>query len=408
MLVEGVRVEPEGRPQPDAVIEALMEAYALLARDRPAIERTFCHRFFFVKEWIQVEADQFLNRVAMTHEGLRAALRVEPTVPAPVTPVNVNPALRISSIFQLSKLRPNEVVTINLRVQNDGGSNLSSNHPQPIVLSYHWIDSAGQVEEGCRTSLLDDIGPDQAITMPTSIATPQRIGTYSLRIRALQEGVTWFDESKVEYKVEIATEPSTIDDPEWPKTHKHFDYYDDHQEGLRLIEEWRRTHFKRPVEVIVELGGNASPMLIQVEAAHRFNVDVDPFGMIIGKLRHGPADSKLHYVVADGMALPFPPRSIDMLMMFATFHHFPDPIGLLSRLADFVTDDGLICVMCEPTGHPHADTVEAEYVAELRRGVNEQSFALWEYQQMFDAAGLDVVAAQIDVGSAKVALRPRR
>ncbi len=33
---------------------------------------------------------------------------------------------------------------------------------------------------------------------------------------------------------------------------------------------------------------------------------------------------------------------------------------------------------------------------------------LWEYQQMFTAANLDTIAAQIDVGSAKFALRPRR
>ncbi len=158
---------------------------------------------------------------------------------------------------------------------------------------------------------------------------------------------------------------------------------------------------------MVELGGNANPMLVQIEAAQKVNVDIDPYGMMFGKLMRG-SDASLHYVVADGMALPLPPRSIDMLMMFATFHHFPDPIGLLSRLSDFVTDDGLICLMCEPIGHIHRDGVEDEYLAEIRRGVNEQSFELWEYHQMFDAAKLDVVAAQIDIGSLKVALRPRR
>ena len=64
--------------------------------------------------------------------------------------------------------------------------------------------------------------------------------------------------------------------------------------------------------------------------------------------------------------------------------------------------------MCEPTGHVHRDTLPEEYLGEIRKGVNEQSFALCEYQQMFDAANLDVVAAQIDVGSAKFALRPRK
>jgi hypothetical protein len=52
--------------------------------------------------------------------------------------------------------------------------------------------------------------------------------------------------------------------------------------------------------------------------------------------------------------------------------------------------------------------IEDDYLQEIRKGVNEQSFELWEYQQMFEAAKLDVVAAQIDVGSIKFALRPRR
>ncbi len=42
------------------------------------------------------------------------------------------------------------------------------------------------------------------------------------------------------------------------------------------------------------------------------------------------------------------------------------------------------------------------------RGVNKQSYELWEYKQMFEAANLDVVSVQIDVGSLKIALRPRR
>lgn len=408
MLIEGVRVERLDDSQPEAVIDALIDAFGMPPTNKPALERIFRHRFSFVEDWIQVEADQFVHRVAASHEGLRAALHISAAVPASDIPVNLEPSPRISSLFRLTKLRPNDLATMNVRVHNGGRSTLSSNHPNPIHLAYHWTDQNGRVEEGNRTKLLDDIVPGQSMTVPIFINTPQRTGSFKLRIRALQEGVAWFDETTVDCDVEIAEGSSTIDDPEWPKTGKQFDYFYDHQEALRLIEEWRHAHFKRPVDVMVELGGNCSPMLIQMQAPYRFNVDVDPFGMIVGKLMHGPNDSELNYVVADGMALPFPPRSIDILMMFATFHHFPDPVGLLSRLKDFVADDGLICLLCEPLGHPHADTVEVEYVAELRRGVNEQSFTLWEYKQMFDAVALDVVTAQIDVGSAKFALRPRR
>ena len=149
-------------------------------------------------------------------------------------------------------------------------------------------------------------------------------------------------------------------------------------------------------------------MIAQIAAPERVNVDIDPFGMIVGNLMREGKGASVQFVIADGMALPMAPRSIDMLVMFATFHHFPDPVGLLTRLSDYVTDDGLICLMCEPLGHVRADNLPDEYLEEIRKGVNEQSFELWEYEQMFAGAHLDIVAAQIDVGSAKFALRPRR
>jgi SAM-dependent methyltransferase len=407
IIVDGVRIEPRHDPLPADVIDQVLPAFELPESTRPAVEQVFRHQFRFVEDWIQVEADQFLHRVAASHQGLHGALEDAADDAADVM-VNVDPAVRIASIFTMPRVRPGERSTINVRVTNVGPSTLSSTHPQPVLLAYHWIAADGAVEEGHRTKFLDDIVSGHAMTVPMFIDNPAQPGSYRLRLRALQEGVRWFDDSEVEFAVEVGEGAATTDDPAWTRTTNQYEYFQDHQEALRLIEEWRGTRFARPVERIVELGGNASPMLLQVEAPQRINIDVDPFGMIMGKLRHGPSQPTLEFVVADGMAMPLAPRSIDILMMFATFHHFPDPIGLLSRLAEFVADDGLICLMSEPIGHPHADYVDAGYVAELRRGVNEQSFTLWEYQQMFDAAGLDVAAAQIDIGSAKIALRPRR
>jgi len=220
--------------------------------------------------------------------------------------------------------------------------------------------------------------------------------------------VRWFDQSSVRCQVIVGMGRATIDEPAWVRTGRRFDYLGDHNEAVRLLGEWRDTHFRRPVQRIVELGGNATPMIAQVAAPDRFNVDIDPFGMIVGNLLRGGDGASVRFVIADGMALPMVPRSIDMLVMFATFHHFPDPVGLLIRLSDFVPDDGLICLMCEPIGHVHADSIPDEYLEEIRKGVNEQSFELWEYKQMFDAARLEIVAAQIDIGSAKFALRPQR
>ncbi|MBA3667430.1 MAG: methyltransferase domain-containing protein [Sphingomonas sp.] len=407
VVVQGVKVQPRTEPLAPSVIDQLLDALCLHQSRRAVLERAFNQKFSFVEDWIQTEADQFLGRVAASHEGLHRALKMGQEKAEVPIPINVAPSARISSIFNISRLVRGTCCSVNVRVHNDGASTLSSNGANPFLLSYRWIDARGVEYEGKRTELFDDLLPGRSVTLPVFIDTPAKTGSYKLRIRALQEDVSWFEQTSVIFKVKIGWWRATVHDPKWKRTGRQFDYMEDHYEAVRLLAEWRDTLFDRPVEHVLELGGNANPMIDHLDAPHKYNVDVDPYGMIVGKLIREGTDSDVEFIVADGMALPLPRRSIDMLVLFATFHHFPDPIGLLSHLRDFVTDDGLICLMCEPIGHVHLETLNPEYLKELGKGVNEQSFELWEYQQMFDAAKLDVVAVQVDVGSIKVALRPR-
>lgn len=404
VLVEGVAVTRRERRLPPKVIHELLEALGLDSSRRGELEAAFSQTFRFIHPWMQTEADQFLNRVAASHEGLRKALAVEPPK-TPSTPAvtNIDPCVHLATIFNVSRLRPGMSFSVNLRVSNSGSCTLSSRGPQPVMLSYHWIGPDGDLQEGLRTPLLDDLPPGLTISIPLFVAAPSTPGPFRLMIRAVQEGVEWLEHSSVEFEIEVSGGPSSIDEPNWPRTGKHFAYMDDHFEAVRLLREWAATLLGRPAERVVELGGNANPMIERVDAPVRINVDIDPYGMIVGKMI---SQSDVHFVVADGMALPIPAHSADVIVMFATFHHFADPIGLLQRLKEFVASDGLLCLMCEPIGHVHRDTIDAEYLAEIRKGVNEQSFALWEYQQMFDVAGFEVAAAQIDVGSAKFGLRP--
>lgn len=407
IVVQGVEVEEQADPLDEAVVDQLIDAIYLHPSRRAELAEAFKHKFSFVEDWIQVEADQFLHRVAASHEGLRRAMKLDQEVQSPLAEANSSPGIKLSSFFNLSTLRPGTSFGINLRVENSGTSTLSSSGSSPVFLSYHWTGRDGVPREGKRTPLLDDLLPGRTISIPVFIDAPEQPGSYKLTVRALIEGVKWLD-SAVEFDVKVGDGPSGVDEPRWTRTGRQFEYMDDHFEAVRLLGEWRDTLFNRPVSRVVELGGNANPMIDRFDAPEKINVDIDPYGMIVGNLLRQGSESSVKFVVADGMALPVLARSVDMLVMFATFHHFPDPTTLLARLSDFVSDDGLICLMCEPIGHVHRDTLDEEYRCEIRKGVNEQSFELWEYQQMFDAAKLEVVAAQIDVGSAKIALRPRR
>jgi hypothetical protein len=66
--------------------------------------------------------------------------------------------------------------------------------PNPVTLSYHWINGAGQtvVWDGLRTKLPADVPAGQLTQLQASLAFPSAPGTYLLRWDLVQEGVSWF------------------------------------------------------------------------------------------------------------------------------------------------------------------------------------------------------------------------
>jgi hypothetical protein len=66
--------------------------------------------------------------------------------------------------------------------------------PNPVTLSYHWIDSAGQtvVWDGLRTKLATDVPAGQLAQLQVDLAFPSASDTYTLRWDLVQEGISWF------------------------------------------------------------------------------------------------------------------------------------------------------------------------------------------------------------------------
>jgi hypothetical protein len=68
--------------------------------------------------------------------------------------------------------------------------------PNPVHLSYHWIDETGRqiVFEGIRTLIRYPLFPDETRQFTVDIIAPEKCGDYVLQITLVQEGCFWFEQ----------------------------------------------------------------------------------------------------------------------------------------------------------------------------------------------------------------------
>jgi peptidoglycan hydrolase-like amidase len=78
-------------------------------------------------------------------------------------------------------------------VKNAGAASWNFAGANPINLSYHWHDAAGNtvVWDGLRTPLTADVAPGASATINAKIATPAKAGAYTLTVDMVREGVGW-------------------------------------------------------------------------------------------------------------------------------------------------------------------------------------------------------------------------
>jgi SAM-dependent methyltransferase len=185
------------------------------------------------------------------------------------------------------------------------------------------------------------------------------------------------------------------------------DYGSDHARGAEIMRKWIAEMDLRSIRVL-EIGGNVYPAITEIEG-ELHNVDVDLLGLQIGcmvqdRLEPERIGSQVHQLCASGDELPYADGYFDVIVMFATLHHFPDPARTLAHIATKLRPGGFIGLFCEPVGHVDAGNVDIEYLRELQRGVNEQSFVMREWAEIFRAAQLQAKDAVVEGGSLKARL----
>jgi len=102
-----------------------------------------------------------------------------------------------------------------ITVTNSGNFTWNAAGANPVDLSYHWSDAAGNtvVWDGLRTKLAVDVAAGASQTLQAQIQFPTAAGSYTLRWDMAQEGITWFSGKGVPTYNQPVTIPSTITPP---------------------------------------------------------------------------------------------------------------------------------------------------------------------------------------------------
>ena len=112
---------------------------------------------------------------------------------------------------------------------------------------------------------------------------------------------------------------------------------------------------------------------------------------------HNREDSDIpaRFICADVDDLPFEDGQFDAVVICAAVHHFPDPRAALGALRRQLKPGGRLVVVREPA---LVNIYDTGYLADLKRGYNEQQFTFDEYIAMLEGAGYAYQHGQIDFG----------
>ncbi len=136
------------------------------------------------------ESDQFSLFSQLGVQPMRLWAVGDP-LPAEACRVKVEADIRRS-------LELDTVVDVECTVENLGPVFLVSAPPNPVRLSYKWLDPSSGCQlpgtEGMRTAFPCSLPPRQKLTCRMKIRTPPLEGVFLLRITLVQESVAWFDD----------------------------------------------------------------------------------------------------------------------------------------------------------------------------------------------------------------------
>ena len=126
------------------------------------------------------------------------------------TPVLAAPLPVLSATYTVpappTALVQSATTPVSITLQNVGNEAWNIAGANPVNLSYHWYDAAGNAVlwDGPRTKLLSDVVAGATHTITAVVAAPSTPGTFRLNFALVKEGIAWFPQSPT-FAVQIAS-----------------------------------------------------------------------------------------------------------------------------------------------------------------------------------------------------------
>jgi SAM-dependent methyltransferase len=342
-------------------------------------------RYAYTRPGMGVEFGNLLGRFANFMEK-----------PAPPeTPPSSGARLVALTALLCPTLAPGEETTRSIRFKNASGEEYVSKGANPAFVSYHLYDHrGGEVEyNGLRSPFPIALEAGQSITVPVNIRAPDRPGTYRLDICLVQEHLGWHAPI-MSIGLMVRADPARIVPPGGQAGN--FEYKADFNASVDFI---REALAGTPSPDILEVACGLYPVsaLLVPEGARVTAVDLCWPELQMASLIHNREGSNIpvRFICADVDELPFDEGRFDAVVICAAVHHFPDPCAALAGLRRLLRPGGRLVVVREPSV---VNIHDPGYLADLKRGYNEQQFTFDEYIAMLDGAGYAYQDGQIDFG----------
>jgi SAM-dependent methyltransferase/uncharacterized protein YbaR (Trm112 family) len=401
VLISGMASEPSNFLLSEDLIDQVLvkERIADEAVNRERIREIFANDFRMSDLFLTAENNFYLQRIGLKVDGYRpkALLEDEGSL-----------ACEIASHMIPKTLPPRELRSWTVRLNNVGQRTLFCQGERASYLTYRLLDPQGRAvgERAERTTLPVDIPAGRGITLPLWLQGPEQPGVYTVEVfHELVDGNMSIG-PLLSVDVDVRWDWSSTVPAHWLTLHRlpeTYNYQIDHEIGRVFLKE-ELARLGRPLGQVLEIGGCCNPMTWDLPCPV-ISADIDVQTLQIGALRFSTFRPNVEFVAADAHRLPFADGVFDCAVMFATLHHFLDPAGCLRELMRTVRPDGFVAILCEPIGSYRAETLSAEFKADLEQGINEQIFTAEEYGQIFARAGIEATRATIDGGSFKAILR---